>query len=167
MDALVMEAKAGNKRAMEQVCKMHEGAVHTLANRFKKAVPFKDGVQYGYLGLLRAVRDYDGTREEKFITYAWYKIFGAIQCSFKRRQHFITVGSFAEAVSYDDCDSIDNEIDLSMLTERERTVLERAFLYGEGSRVIGKAIGLSHEWVLNIKREAIQKLREYYGSDLL
>lgn len=160
---LITEAKSGNREAMAKLCATHTGAVHSLAHRFRRAVPFKDGVQYGYLGLLRAVRDYDVTREEKFITFAWYKIFGAIQCSFKRRERFVHHGAFSEAVSYDDTESVDNEISLHMLAERERIVLEQVFFYGKGSREIGVEMDLSHQGVLNIKQAALQKLREYYS----
>lgn len=161
---LIMDAKSGNKQAIASLCEQHKLAVYKIAHRYRKMVPLKDGVQYGFLGLLRGIRDYDVTRPEKFLTYAWYKIHGAIQCSFKHQEKFVHFGLYEELAANDDTESVDNEISLHMLDERERHVLEQLFLYGLGSRVIGKKIGLSHQAVLNIKQAALQKLREYYAS---
>ena len=52
------------------------------------------------------------------------------------------------------------------LTEREKEVLIRRFIYEEGLKEIGKSFGVSHETVRTIQNNAIEKVnrRCYYGN---
>lgn len=61
---------------------LHQNLVHSLAwrlhRRFAKRVAIDDLTAYGQLGLLQAIRSFDASRGNKFSTYAWYRVRGAI-----------------------------------------------------------------------------------------
>lgn len=56
--------------------------VHSIANKVKKSVarevPFEDLVEYGMIGLLEAADRFDPSQGATFMTFAYYRIRGAI-----------------------------------------------------------------------------------------
>lgn len=69
----------------------HEGLVHSVANRYRNmaqgVAEIDDLVQEGWIGLLKAVRDFDPLANASFSTYAHAKIEGEIR-RFLRQQPF-------------------------------------------------------------------------------
>src|SRR5688572_30076999 len=59
-----------------------QGLVRTLAWRIHKKLPpsvdLEDLISYGQVGLAEAARDFDPSLGDHFITYAYYRIRGAI-----------------------------------------------------------------------------------------
>ena len=64
--------------------KNNMGLVHSCAKRFKgKGIDYDDILQAGHLGLIKAVDNFDSSREVKFSTYAVPCILGEIQQLFR------------------------------------------------------------------------------------
>ncbi|MBT9281433.1 MAG: FliA/WhiG family RNA polymerase sigma factor [Hydrogenibacillus schlegelii] len=63
---------------VERYAYLVERAVRTLAGRFGGRAEADEMRSYGYLGLLDAVRKFDPERGLKFVTYAFWRIRGAI-----------------------------------------------------------------------------------------
>lgn len=67
----------------EEILKQYAPLVHKLAIKFENRlfpdqVSHEDLVQEGKIGLLKAIRTYDPNYQTKFITWAYYKVLGAI-----------------------------------------------------------------------------------------
>ncbi len=74
-----------------------QGLVHSLAWKIHRKLPpyvdLDDLIAFGQLGLVQAARDFDPDRGGKFITYAYYRIRGAIfdglsKMSWFNRHHY-------------------------------------------------------------------------------
>lgn len=76
---LIARAQAGDQGASELVLRHNMLLVHKLARRFTGADNPEDLVQVGLIGLLKAVRDFDLSRNLSFSTYAVPKILGEIK----------------------------------------------------------------------------------------
>lgn len=66
-----------------EILKQYSPLVHKIAIRFENRlfpdqVSHEDLVQEGKIGLLKAIRTYDPNYKTKFITWAYYKVLGAI-----------------------------------------------------------------------------------------
>ncbi len=59
----------------QEVIENNEGLIYSLSNRFY-GVEKEDLIQAGYLGLLKAYRNFDENRNVKFSTYAYGFIYG-------------------------------------------------------------------------------------------
>jgi len=63
--------KKGDEPAKAEIVEAHYGFVCDIANQFR-GPDWSDLVQEGCIGLMRAIRKYDHTRGNRFITYAGY-----------------------------------------------------------------------------------------------
>lgn len=75
---LCMMIQQGNKQAMQDLCVKNKRLVLKYAYQYSKQTKFltvDDLAQFGYLGLMRAAKGYDATKETSFSTYAviWIK----------------------------------------------------------------------------------------------
>ena len=78
--ALLERSLAGDEAATEELVKNNAGLVRGIALRFTgRGVDLEDLIQIGSMGLLRAIRTFDLSRECAFSTYAVPLIFGAIR----------------------------------------------------------------------------------------
>ncbi len=77
---LLTRSLAGDERATEELLINNGGLVRTLASRFVgRGTDYEDLVQIGMIGLLKAVRTFDPTRECAFSTYAVPLILGELR----------------------------------------------------------------------------------------
>jgi RNA polymerase sporulation-specific sigma factor len=78
--ALIAASQAGDERATERLVKQNGGLVSHIAFRFLgRGQELEDLIQIGHMGLLKAIRTFDPTRECAFSTYAVPLIFGEIR----------------------------------------------------------------------------------------
>ncbi len=78
--SLVIEAQKGNKDAEEKLLLLNERLVRSVAAKFAgRTAETEDIFQLGCLGLLKAVRSFDVSRNTAFSTYAVPLIFGEIR----------------------------------------------------------------------------------------
>ncbi len=77
---LVRLAKAGDKKALEQLCILNGGLVKSIAVRFTgRGSSIEDLFQIGNIGLIKAVRSFDESYGTVFSTYAVPLIIGEIK----------------------------------------------------------------------------------------
>jgi len=80
--ALIADAQAGDREALEKLVRHNARLVHKIAGRWRAndaAVTTDDLVQWGMLGLLTAVRRFDLERGIRFSTYATWWIRKEVQ----------------------------------------------------------------------------------------
>jgi RNA polymerase primary sigma factor len=76
---LLARARRGDRRAREELVRMHMGLIRAVANRYRGlGLPFEDLVQEGSIGLLAAIDGFRAGRGAAFSTYAHLRIRNAI-----------------------------------------------------------------------------------------
>ncbi len=83
-NSLIMRAQSEDAedaaRATEELMRLNDGLVRHIAMRFRdRGIELEDLFQIGRIGLLRAVRSFDLSRELRFSTYAVPMIMGEIR----------------------------------------------------------------------------------------
>ena len=77
---LIIRAHNGDTDAEEELVRLNSGLVRTIALRFRgRGTELEDLVQIGTIGLIKAVRSFDGERGCVFSTYAVPMIMGEIR----------------------------------------------------------------------------------------
>jgi RNA polymerase sigma factor for flagellar operon FliA len=71
-----------DRQTPQELIEEHQGLVKSLAMKIHRRLPphleLDDLIAYGQVGLAEAARDYDPTRGGRFVTYAYYRVRGAI-----------------------------------------------------------------------------------------
>jgi len=79
-EALLKQLRSGNKNAEEELIRQNTPLVYRLVKDYyyacKEPEDMKDIFQAGCLGLIKAMKNYDFSYENKFVTYAYYFIRG-------------------------------------------------------------------------------------------
>ena len=84
--------ETGDPDAREQLVMSHMNLVRFLANKFKnRGEPLDDLMQFGYLGLLKAIDRFDPERGLEFTTFATPTILGEIKRHFRDKGWAIRV----------------------------------------------------------------------------
>ncbi len=77
---LIARAQSGDKEALDTLIAENTGLVRSIAIRFTgRGVEYDDLCQLGHIGMIKAVRNFDLTRETAFSTYAVPLIMGEIK----------------------------------------------------------------------------------------
>ena len=88
---LMRRCKNGDKAAREELCSENMGLVKKIASGFSKnGAAYEDLVQTGAIGLIKAIDNFDISKEVQFSTYAVPMILGEIR-RFLRDDGFIKV----------------------------------------------------------------------------
>lgn len=78
--ALLERSQQGDAEALDELIKANMGLVRSIALRFRgRGAEYEDLVQIGSIGMLKAVKNFDLTREMRFSTYAVPLIIGEIK----------------------------------------------------------------------------------------
>lgn len=79
-DRLLLRFQNGDCKAQDELCERNTGLVKSAARRFVgRGTDFEDLVQIGMLGLIKAIRSFDRSRNTVFSTYAVPLIIGEIK----------------------------------------------------------------------------------------
>lgn len=79
-DELLIEAKKGDQNAIGILLNNNKGLVHMCAGRFAgRGVEQEDLIQLGFIGLYKAIINFDSSYEVKFSTYAVPLVMGEIK----------------------------------------------------------------------------------------
>ncbi len=77
---LISRAQSGDKVALDTLITENEGLVRSIAIRFTgRGAEYDDLCQLGHIGMIKAIRNFDLTRETAFSTYAVPLIMGEIK----------------------------------------------------------------------------------------
>ena len=80
MDALLLEAKSGNENARRQLIEGNLRLVLSVIQRFEKRGESPDDLfQVGCIGLMKAINNFDPTKQVKFSTYGVPMIAGEVR----------------------------------------------------------------------------------------
>jgi DNA-directed RNA polymerase sigma subunit (sigma70/sigma32) len=150
-EELVRAAKSGDTRARETLFERYTPMIVSEARSFRvDRLDFADLIQEGYVGLLRAIGQFDPEQRKSFAPFARSWIRQSLQ---ELQAHFLRPMRLPRAAL---------RALLSRLTEREREVLAARFgLDGhEPERAVDVAerLGLSVDRVRRIQRRALYKL---------
>lgn len=170
----------GDRKALERLVRANLRFVVTVANQYKdQGLSMPDLINEGNVGLIRAAEKFDEKRGFRFITYAvWWireRILHALaeeQRHLARHDTLLSPESLI-ATSGLSSDTVSAETNhaLSLLSERERLIIERSFgINGQSEMTleeIGNSLDLSRERVRQIREKAIRKLRAIGINNLL
>lgn len=170
----------GDDNAREELILSYRPMVYWLAKKFKVSYnAYPDLIQEGMIALIKAVDGFDISRNNRFSTYAYYKINGSL-INFLQRveakapipvdEFVFEKKSMRKSLLSNDADSAEWSIDLKTaieeLTKREADIVKALILEGRAAKEIAaeKCIDVSH--VYRIRRKALSKLRHWLENDL-
>ncbi len=154
---------------------------HFPKKKFPKFISRDDILAAGYLGLVKAAKDYDEMFGVKFITYASHRIRGEILDEL-RKQDWLTrrsremhpdfkvisiepnvytsnlEGPERKAIIKDLIEKLGNMINELPLLDRE--ILQLHYLDGVPMKELARRRGLSLSWISRRRKQAREKLRE-------
>lgn len=180
-----MQAKAGDARALTQVCHGFQPLLRSVA-RLYRGVSYDDALQEGYVALLRAIQDYDVGRGIAFAGFAARRVHGDVRTAMRREwrnadrvvlnpdgheEHDGQTPSLWDKLSFaawrqdtgagGDFSALEwrDLLRQAKLTEREAMAITLS-RDGWSSTAIAKQMGMSAETVKTWRKRAFRKLRK-------
>lgn len=180
---LTKKIKNGDVKSLERLIVCNLKFVVNIAKMYRKTnIPFTDLISEGNIGLIKAAKKFDETKDVRFITYAVWWVKSSIQEYIDKYNNNNTL-SLNEEIKIDnnDCkyhhinEDFENEINvinsrkdainslMDCLKERELKIL--TYYYGlDGNKEmtleeIGNIFSLTQERIRKIKDKALVKLR--------
>jgi len=93
--------ESGDPALREKLIFMHVNLVRFLARRFAERGESQDDLQQqGMIGLIRALDNYDPSREVRFVTFATPTIIGEIRHYFRDKTHSVRVPRQVQEISH-------------------------------------------------------------------
>lgn len=82
---ILSKAKEGNMEAIDLIINRYRGTVEAIAARYSNPqLDYDDIFQEGMIGLLAAVKTFDGSKGSKFSTYCYSCVSNSIQAAIKK-----------------------------------------------------------------------------------
>lgn len=162
---------------IERLIKPNLRLVVSIAKRYvRKGVDIDDLVEYGNMGLWRAVEKFDSERMERFCTYAVYAIRSAVIKGVTRGELFQQKVTYLSELDLERLtaksdiipelheDELNNLVDGILTNEREKAIIKMRFGLGSYEDMtlqdIGKEFKITKERVRQIEARALERLRE-------
>lgn len=184
---LYEEIKNGNEQALEILITSNLKFVVNIAKSYRKSgVPFSDLISEGNVGLIKAAKRFDGTKDIRFISYAVWWIKNSIQECIDTYQQENKENCGIEDYVFDNCTTSDYETNyinedfenelmdlqsrkasiadlMKCLKKREAKILIEYFGLDNNKEKtldeISNELNISNERVRQIKDKALVKLR--------
>lgn len=161
----------GNDQAREELILGYRSLVFWLARKLQVAPSrYQDLVQEGTIALINAVDHYDRGRNIKFITYAYYRIRGAMVNFLQRVEAKapLPVEEMDEmAVEPFDPEAEDWRLALiegmEHLSARESEIIGALLVEGRRARDLADEKGIDVSQVYRIQRRGLAKLKAWFG----
>lgn len=175
--------KEGDEKAINKLILCNLKFVIMIAKSYKSyGIPFSDLIAEGNIGLIKAAKKFDFTKDNKFISYAVWWIKQSIQDYIKKNvslntevQEIFTVINKEESDDFVNDDLLEDDYDeeiskietvsslMECLNRREIDIISSYFGLGNEDELtleeIGNKYGLTKERVRQIKEKALIKLR--------
>jgi RNA polymerase primary sigma factor/RNA polymerase sigma factor len=166
--------KSLTAQAVEKAMEQHEGLVHAFIRRQGGgAIPYDEALQAGRIGLWRALKGYDPTRETTFSTYAWVAITRHIHRAAQELSRELGDWPGQVPASWEELDPdewVEQILTLEALGELvsrlpnrlQRVVVARYGLGDQPPRTlksVGLELGLTRERVRQLQQDALAWLR--------
>nr|MBO2480051.1 hypothetical protein [Bacillota bacterium] len=179
VDERVLAAQQGNKEALADIVRLYEPLVRSIVRRMN--LSWEDACQEGRLAVVEAVYRFDPAVGCYFGTYVKKRVWGALRTWQRREWRWQAERFFAPTDEEEeekedwwerwpdaDASGWDDTVWLAqlatMLSPRERLVLEKHIVEGQTLRELATAAGVSTETAKTWKRRALQKLRRQEGQ---
>jgi len=161
----------GDDQAREELILGYRSLVFWLARKLQVAPSrYQDLVQEGTIALINAVDHFDSKRNIKFITYAYYRIRGAMVNFLQRVEAKapLPVEEMDElATEPFDPEAEDWRLALvegmEHLSARESEIIEALLVQGRRARELADEKGIDVSQIYRIQRRGLAKLRAWFG----
>jgi len=163
---------AGDERAREKLILGYRPLVFWLARKLQVAPSrYQDLVQEGTVALINAVDHYDRNRNTRFITYAYYRVRGAMVNFLQRvearapipveeMEHFAS-----EPFDYEGEDwRLTLKEGMERLPSRESEIIEALLVEGRRARELAAEQGIDVSQIYRIQRRGLARLKAWFGA---
>lgn len=163
---------AGGERAREQLILGYRPLVFWLARKLQVAPSrYQDLVQEGTVALINAVDHYDRNRNTRFITYAYYRVRGAMVNFLQRVEARAPIPvEEMESVASEPFDYEGEDWRLTLregmekLPARESEIIEALLLEGRRARELAAEQGIDVSQIYRIQRRGLARLKAWFGA---
>ncbi len=136
-----------------------------ISSKLSRNVEIDDVLQAGVLGLIDAVKKFDGGRGVQFNTYAYFRIKGAIgdelRRGFRTKREYIPVDVEPDGIClYSEVSRRETFVQLLRLTGREWKVVKLRYYEDLDFDKIGKRLGITYAGAHYIHKKALERLRK-------
>jgi len=154
--------------------------------KYRHFLSFEEVISCARLGLVKAAQKFDESRGLKFGTFANWCIFGEIRWGLKKfgneqNKKFYKIQSlnrktFEDGEEYIDFLMDDRNVDEEVvevrelysmvannLNEKQRNVMDLLFVYGYNQSEVGHELGISKQFVSQIRQTIESKAKEYFN----
>lgn len=163
--------------AREELILAYRPMVYWLARKLRAPYDtYSDLTQEGMIALINAVDAFDVTRNNRFSTYAYYKIRGRM-INFLQRVEAKAPIAVGESVFEEEdlraslrCNAadktewtVDLEAAMASLSEREAGVVHALVIEGRDAKEVARDIRVNVSHVYRIRRKAVAKMKKWLG----
>ena len=176
---LWIKCSCGDENARDELILAYRPMVYWLAKKLR--VPYStypDLIQEGIIALIGAVDAFDINRNNRFSTFAYYKIRGRM-INFLQRveakapiavdEDFFIDEDMKMSSVFDEADhsewTVDLQQALARLSERESDIVRALVIEGRMAREVADEINIDISHVYRIRRKALGKLRKWLGTN--
>lgn len=175
--SLWRELECGSEDAREELILAYRPMVFWLARKFR--VPYNvypDLIQEGMIGLIAAVDNFESARNNRFITYAYYKVHGRMANYLARSESKAPLPVEDEYLDKPyPSESLDGDLDrmewrltiregMQTLPRKELEVVRGLMLEGRKAAEVAleQGVGVSH--IYRLQRRALARLRMWFAN---
>ncbi len=173
--ALWCAVEEGSEEARERLILAYRPMVFWLAKKFR--VPYNaypDLIQEGMIGLIAAVDNFETARNNRFITYAYYKVRGRMANFLQRSESKAPLPVEEEYLERPD--SFEDDLDrmewhlavkegMDALPRKEMEIVRSLLLEGRHAAdvAVEQGVGVSH--VYRLQRKALARLKGWFAKE--
>ncbi len=168
---LWLRREEGDDQAREELILGYRSLVFWLARKLQVAPSrYQDLVQEGTIALINAVDHFDSKRNIRFITYAYYRIRGAMVNFLQRVEAKAPLP--VEEMDELAAEPFDPEAEdwrlalmegMEHLSARESEIIEALLVQGRRARELADEKGIDVSQIYRIQRRGLAKLRAWFG----
>ncbi len=173
--ALWHAAAEGSEEARERLILAYRPMVFWLAKKFR--VPYNaypDLIQEGMIGLIAAVDNFETARNNRFITYAYYKVRGRMANFLQRSEAKAPLPVEEEYLERPD--SFEDDLDrmewhlairegMETLPRKEMEIVRSLVLEGRHAADVASEQGVGVSHVYRLQRRALARLKGWFAKE--
>jgi len=182
MDQLALKAKAGDKKATEEIIKrLQPLIISSIKKYYSNWSEYDDLVQDGNIKILESIKDYDPSKGVHFLGYAKTILMYLYLDKHKRKIHTSLNQPLGEGdtevidlLVSEEKDILDIMVEeenntqlnqaLSKLTERQRQIILLFYTENLGIQEIANKLNISYRTVVNTKTTALSNMKKTIQS---
>lgn len=192
-ESLIVAARSGDTEAYNELFKRNDGLVWYIANRFASTdIELEELHSIALLGMVKAYRSFDASKEILFATYATRCMSNEILMFVRNLKKSVSVISLNEVFNVDsdghcftyqdiltdDSYAIDDILEqnenkskvlnaIDSLTQRKKEIIKAFYIDGKSQKEIARDIGISQPSVSRTRARVIRQLKMKLHSDIV